>query len=195
MSLTYSEGMGGEHTCRGRGREPLPLWTWGPLYPVALGCLSLASTLPREAPLPSHPLAGAGAGWRTAGPQGSSSPTPPRVINRRAPSQETGENEYSCLLNQGSTDLLQCFIFERSLSTKASRTAALRVWWEMGYLHGLKISLINGLLITKGKIATFLLAESWMKWTMLISPMLGLMDIMCSLRRTHHFCRVSAENI
>lgn len=93
--------------------------------------------------------------------------TPPFITNHSAPTQEISENKNLYLLHQGSTDIFQCFIFVRISSTKASRTAPLRVGQEIGYFHGLEESPHKWLLIMKKKRTALLLAGILIKWTRL----------------------------
>lgn len=94
-------------------------------HQMFLKCLQFASgsSSPVALPLPSLVLVQDG---ELPDREAQTRPPPP-VTNHNAHTQETGENKISCLLNEGSTHIFQCFIFERSSSTKASRTALLRV--------------------------------------------------------------------
>lgn len=83
------------------------------------------------------------------------------------------------------------FIFERTPSSKGSRTAALTVSWEMGYFYGLRKGLHKWLLNTKRKTAPLLPADILNKWNQSTSSTLGLTDIMCPPRT--RFCRVSPK--
>lgn len=64
----------------------------------------------------------------------------------------------------------------------------------MGYLRDLKESLTNGLL-SKGKNSNFTTGGHLNEVNKVDITNAGLMDIMCPLRRTHHFCGVPAKNV